>query len=82
MYHLNYTQQCPQEWDDSTLPAETVDRQNDESCNSNLHAEEDFKQKIESMNLDPPVKILLLTYEEVFGDLPPPLPAENGSGWT
>ena len=35
--------------------------------------EEDFQQKIESMNLDPRLKKLLLTYEEVFGALPPPL---------
>ena len=36
-------------------------------------AEEDFLQKIESLNLDPRLKKLLLTYEEVFGALPPPL---------
>ena len=32
-----------------------------------------FLQKIESLNLDPRLKKLLLTYEEVFGALPPPL---------
>ena len=37
------------------------------------HAEEDFLQKIESLNLDPRLKKLLLTYEEVLGALPPPL---------
>ena len=40
---------------------------------SNLHAEEVFAQKIESLNLDPRLKKLLLTYEEVFRALPPPL---------
>ena len=30
-------------------------------------------QKIESLDLDPQLKKLLLTYEEVFGALPPPL---------
>ena len=30
-------------------------------------------QKIESLNLEPRLKKLLLTYEEVFGALPPPL---------
>ena len=40
---------------------------------SNLHAEEDFLQKIESLNFDPLLKKLLLTYEEAFGALPPPL---------
>ena len=62
------------EWDDSSLPAEIVDRQRKhERGKSNLHAEEDFQQKIESVNLDPRLKKLLLTYEEVFGALPPPL---------
>ena len=37
------------------------------------HAEEDFLQKLESLNLDPRLKKLLITYEEVFGALPPPL---------
>ena len=40
---------------------------------SNLHAEEDFPQKLESLNLDPRLKKLLLIFEEVFGALPPPL---------
>ena len=74
VYYLNYTQQCPSECDDSTLPAETVDRQKkDEYGKSNLHAGKDFKQKIESMNLDPGLKGLLLAYEGVFGALPPHL---------
>ena len=37
------------------------------------NAEEDFLQKFESLNLDPRLKKLLITYEEVFGALPPPL---------
>ena len=65
---------APPEWDDSSVPAETADRQKkNERGNSNLHAEEDFRQKMESLNLDPRLKKLLLTYEEVFGALPPPL---------
>ena len=57
-----------------SVPAETADRQKKkEHGKSNLHAEEDFLQKIESLNLDPRLKKLLLTYEEVFGALPPPL---------
>ena len=52
----------------------TADRQKKkEHVKSNLHAEEDFLQKIESLNLDPRLKKLLLTYEEVFGALLPPL---------
>ena len=37
------------------------------------NVEELFLQEIESLNLDPRRKKLLLTYEEVFGALPPPL---------
>ena len=73
MYALHYGQQCPPGWDDSSLTAETADRQrNDERGNSNLHAEKVFQQKMESMNLDPGLKKLLLTYEEVFSALRPP----------
>ena len=74
MYSLHYGQQCPPEWDDGSVPAQTADRQKKkEHGKSNLHAEEDFLQKIESLNLDSRLKKLLLTYEEVFGPLPPPL---------
>ena len=74
VYSLHYGQQFPPEWDDGSVPAETADWQKKkEHGKSNLHAEEDFLQKIESLNLDPRLKKLLLTYEEVFGALPPPL---------
>ena len=53
-YSLHYGQQCPPEWDDGSVPAETADRQKkEEHGKSNLHAEEDFLQKLESLNLDP-----------------------------
>ena len=78
VYSLHYGQQCPPEWDDGSVPAETADRQKKkEHGKSNLHAEEDFLQKIESLNLDPRLKKLLLTYDEVFGALPPPLSCKN-----
>ena len=71
---LHYGQQCSPEWDDGSVPAETADWQKEkEHGKSNLHAEEDFLQKIEILNLDPRLKKLLLTYEDVFGALPPPL---------
>ena len=74
VYSLHYGQQSPPEWDDRSLPAETAGRRKKkEHGKSKLHAEEDFLQKIESLNLDPRLKKLLLTYEEVFGALPPPL---------
>ena len=74
VYSLHSGQQCSSEWDDSSVPAETADRQKkNERGKSNLHAEEDFRQKMESLKLDPRLKILLLTYEGVFGALLPPL---------
>ena len=39
VYSLHYGQQCPPEWDDSSVPAETADRQQkEEHGKSNLHA--------------------------------------------
>ena len=74
VYSLHYWQQCSPEWDDGSVPAETADRQKKiEHGKSNLRAEEDLPRKIESLNLDTRLKKLLLTYEEVFGALPPPL---------
>ena len=74
VYSLHYGQQSPSEWDVGSVPAETVNWQNKkEHGKSNLHAEEDFLQIIESLNLEPRLKKLLLTYEEVFGALPPSL---------
>ena len=74
VYSLHYGQQCSPEWDDGSVPAKTADRQKKkEHGKSNLHAEEDFLQRVESLNLDPRLKKLLLTYDEVFGALSPPL---------
>ena len=54
------------------IPTYLPDRQKKkEHGKSNLHAEEDFLQKFESLNLDPRLKKLLLDYEEVFGALLP-----------
>ena len=78
VYSLHYGQQCLPGWDDGSVRAETADRQKrKEHGKSNLHAEEDFLQKLESLNLDPRLRKLLLTYEEVFGALLPPLSCEK-----
>ena len=72
MYSLHYGQQCSPECNNSSLPAQTAERQRqDEHGKSNLHDEEDIQQKVPRLNLDPRLKKLLLTYEEVFGALPP-----------
>ena len=45
VYSLHYGQQCPAEWDDGSVPAETAVRQKKkEHGKSNLHAEEHFLQ--------------------------------------
>ena len=54
VYSLHYEQQCPPEPDNSSVPAETADRQKkSERGKNSLHSQEDFKQKIEILNLDP-----------------------------
>ena len=54
VYSLHYGQQCSPEWDDGSVRAETADQQKKkEQGKSNIHAEEDFLQKLESLNLDP-----------------------------
>ena len=44
-----------------------------EKRKSNLHAEEDFAQELECMNLDPRLSKLIQKYEVFFAALPPPL---------
>ena len=44
-----------------------------ETGKSNLHAEGDFVEKPETMNLDPRVSKLIQKSQEIFGALPPPL---------
>ena len=83
MYSLHYGQQFSSKWDETSLPAKTADQQRkDERGKSNIHAEEDFQQKIVTLNLDPRLKGLQLTYDEVFGALPLAYPAKNWSRWT
>ena len=72
-YSLHHAQQGRQDWDDELSP-ETMGRmKKQEKGKSNLHAEEDFVEKLESMNLDPRLRKLIQKYQEVFGALPPPL---------
>ena len=72
IYSLHYAQER-QDWEDE-LPPETVGRiKKQDKGKSNLRAEEDFSEKVESMNLDPRLTKLIHKYQEVFGALPPPL---------
>ena len=73
VYSLQYAQQGRQDWEDELTP-ETMGRmKKQEKGKSNLRAEEDFVDKLESMNLDPRLSKLVQKYREVFGALPPPL---------
>ena len=74
VYSLHYAQQGRQDWEDANYPPKTMGRmKKQEKGNSNLHAEEDFVEKLESMNLDPHLSKLIQNYQKVFGALPPPL---------
>ena len=73
VYSLHYAQQGRQDWEDE-LPPETMERmKKQEKGKSNLHAEEEFVETLESMKLDPCLSQLIQKYQEIFGALPPPL---------
>ena len=73
VYSLHYAQQGRQDREDE-LPPETMWRiKKKEKGKSNPHAEEDFVEKLKSMNLDPLFSKLIQKYQEVFRALPPPL---------
>ena len=48
-----------------------------EKGKSNLHAEEDFSESLESMKLNPHLSKLIQKYHEVFVRLPPPLSCQK-----
>ena len=73
VYSLHYAQQGCQNCEEE-LPPETMRHmKKQEKGKSNLHAEEELAEKLESMNLDPRLSKLNQKYQEVFGALPPPL---------
>ena len=73
VFSPHYAQQGRQDGEDE-LPPETMGRmKKQEKGKSNLHVEEDFAEKLESMNLDPCLSKLIHKYQKVFGPLPPPL---------
>ena len=73
VYSLHYAQQGRQDWEDE-LPPETMGRMKEqEEGKSNLHAEEDFVEKLESRNLDPRLSKLIQKYQEVFWSVAPTL---------
>ena len=73
VYSLHYAQQGCQEWDDEISPETMGQMKKQEKGKSNLHAEEDFVESSESMNLDHRLSKLIQKYQAFFGALPPPL---------
>ena len=73
VYSLHCAQQGHQDWEDE-LPPETMGRmKKQEKWKSSLHAEEDFVEKLQSMNVDPCLSKRIQKYQEVFGALSRPL---------
>ena len=73
VYSLHYAQQGRQDWEDELPPETTGCMKKQEKGKSKLHAEKDFVEKLESMNLDPCLSEVIQKYQGVFGALPPPL---------
>ena len=77
VYSRHYARQGRQDWRDE-LPPETMGRmKKQEKRKSKHHAEEDFVEKLGSMNLDPRLGKLIQKYQEVFDALLPPLSCQK-----
>ena len=73
VYSLHYVQQGRKDSGDE-LPPETMGRmKKQESGKSKFHAEEDFPEKQESMNLHPRRNDVMQKYHQFLGALPLPL---------
>ena len=73
VYSLQYDQQGCQDLEVGLPPEAMGHMKKQENGKSNLHAEEDPSEKLESMNLDPRLSKLIQKYHEVFEVLPPVL---------
>ena len=78
---LHYAQQGCQDWEDD-LPPETMGRmRKQEKEKSNLHAEEHFAEKLDSLNVDPRLSKLIQKYLEVSWSVgPTPVFQKPGPG--
>ena len=66
VYSLHHAQQGRQDWEDELHPETMGHMKKQEKGKSNLHAEEDFVEKLESMNLDPRLSKLIQKYQGGF----------------
>ena len=77
VYSLHYAQES-EDWEDE-LPPETVGgMKKQDKAKSNLRAEEDFSEKVESMNLDPHLTKLIHKYQRC----PHPCLVRKSTRWT
>ena len=66
VYSLHYVHQGRQDWEDE-LPPESMGRmKKQEKGKSNLHAEEDLSEKLQSMNLEPGLNKPVQKFQEAF----------------
>ena len=77
VYSLHYAQQGCKDWEDELPPERMRLMKKQEKGKSNFHAEEDFVETLESINLDHRLSKLIQKYQEDFGALPPPLSCKN-----
>ena len=81
VYSLHYAQEH-QDWEDE-LPPETVGRiKKQDKGKSNLRAEENFSEKVESMNLDPVSLSSSTSIRRFLERCPHPCLVRNWSRWT
>ena len=77
VYSLHYAQQGCQDREDE-LPRETLRcMTKQEKGKSNLHADQDFPEKLESMNPDPRLSKLIQKYQEFLERCPHPCLAKK-----
>ena len=77
VYSLHFVQQGCQDCEDELPPETMAHMEKAEKGKSNLHDEEHFAAKLESMNLDPHHGKLRQKYQEVLGASLPPLSCQE-----
>ena len=82
VYTLHYVQQGRQDWEDEVLPETMWRMKKHEKAKTNLHAEEECSEKLETMNLDPRLSKLIQKYHEVLERCSDPCLAKSWSRWT
>ena len=66
MYSVYYAQETRHDQDDDDPPKTVGHMKQEETGKRNLHAEKDFSQNLETLNLDACLRTLFKKYQEVF----------------